>query len=121
MPTPDTVPVSTQLKGGAEIRVTFNDDRPAEAIVVPLVPIRKAMDYLNVVGSLPEFLAFITGKPDDWVDALTDESTYAIDSKAKELNDPRIDRFMTRQAETVEKLVPLATRSLALQKSVPTA
>lgn len=88
--------------GGATINITLVNGATVE-LKVPVLSMRKAQEYLQKKGDPTELIKLcIPGATDEWIDSLTPESFFAIDEKVREVNDPLIDAWMTRQLQVVE-------------------
>jgi hypothetical protein len=103
------VPASVVIGGGVDQSVVFKDGT-SEAVKVKLVPFRQASNYLENVGDPAKLVEFVCGKPEGWSDNLTDDCVFEIDRIAREINDPRIDRWLERQAQVVETMKPKMAR-----------
>ena len=108
------VPASVVVAGGKSFSVIFSDGTSAVAFV-PLVPLRSAQRYLELQGDpnelIEEFIKCpISGNTENWTDSLNDDSLFALDAELRAINDPRIDRWLDRQAKVVEVLKPKMER-----------
>lgn len=104
------VPASVVIAGGFCLNVIFADGKIAE-VKVPLVPLRKAQQYLELQGDPNRLIEAcvscpISGKNENWTDDLTDESLWALDAELRRINDPRFDRWLDRQSKVVANLKP---------------
>ncbi len=100
-------PVPKKDANGAEIIGEF-ETPPPERVLVRLVPLSKAGDYLALVGDLIPFVELACSKPAGWGDTLEDDSVYEIEEIFRKLNDPRFDRYVRRQTEAVGKMTQMA-------------
>ncbi len=110
----------TVVKNGEIEILVFKHDGTNEIVKVKLVPLRQVEKYYERIFDLPAFAEFVTGKADGWADTLDDDSLWEIDRLAKAINDPRFDRLLTRQTQTVEAQKPIMARASALTNTSPT-
>lgn len=91
------------LNDGEELTVTHVDGR-TETVKVRKVPIREMRLLGEAWGKEDKEVAVYTGKTDDWVKTLTDESFEAVVERGKELNFLSFKRWFKRQERTLEAL-----------------
>lgn len=114
----DKLPAVAVINGAVDQEVKYLSGE-REIVKVKLVPISKFDEYLTAKTVLPSFVEYICGKDKGWADTLDDESIYKIEALAKTLNDPRVDRFIKRQQETVNEMQPLVAKVAELNGFSP--
>lgn len=91
------------INGKASLPVKLKNGADHE-VQVQLISFAKVEEYYKLIGDLPKFVQLMTGTDEAFYETLSDDSIFAIDNLAKELNDPRIARFLQRQRATFRKL-----------------
>jgi hypothetical protein len=119
-PAPSPIPSSVILNGGQSLKVTKLDGT-TEEVVIRLVPLSQLADYFNKLDHMDQFIEFIVKKDKGYADTLTDDSQFAIDRIAKELNSFRMGRYLQRQVATQKETVERIRQITGLQISAPTA
>jgi hypothetical protein len=97
------IPADVLLNKGQKYTAKLKDGSTVE-VLIALVPVRKISDYLNAVGNLSNFVGYIIGKDEAFVDDLDEDELYEIDRLGKLYNDPRVARFLERQAKTLQEI-----------------
>lgn len=90
----------TVLKGGVNFTVTTTEGK-TEEVFIRLVPISQMEDYLARYESIVALCVFVVQKDIAWFDGLTEDAAFALNRRVRELNDPRFDRWVSEQAQTV--------------------
>lgn len=139
------IPASVMINGGHTVTVRVRAKDPMnpsgepkieeQKVRVRLVPLSQAGEYLDLVGLMPEFVAFCCGKflpvPEDkkgtmdphtpdieWVDTIIDDDLFALEAECRKYNDPRTDRWLERQKATVKRIGPKAQEIKDLTSSL---
>lgn len=99
LPAEKRLPSDVLLNGGKDI-IAIMADGTQRVVKVRVAKLSEAMRYYELIGSLTEFVDWITGQPEGFCDSLDEDSAYAIDTLAKDLNDFRCARFLARQKAT---------------------
>ena len=113
LPAEKRLPSDVLLNGGKDITATMIDGTQ-RVVKVRVVKLSEAMRYYELIGSMTEFVDWITGEAAGFCDTLDEDSAYAIDAIAKDLNDFRCARFLARQKATRMALAGTA-QSIASQ------
>lgn len=113
----EKVPVQTNINGGKQITITHFDGTE-ETVTVRLVPLTLASKYFEHVSEIVDFVALAVDKTAVDVAKWTDDTIFAVDKLARELNDPRFDRWLKRQEEAVLQNV-LTKKVTDLTKYLP--
>ena len=115
------------LNGGRwrEVRFRPSDQNPEttpkpERVFVREPALAKLPELMSLIGDMSGYVALVTGKDSDWVDSLEDASLYDIYDTGRALNDPRFDRWMERQLQTVQDLKPVTDKLSTFMTFVPT-
>jgi len=103
-----TIPADVLMNLGQTITVKNHKGEDIE-VKVRLVPIRELSKYLDVVSSLPDFIQFVTGKDAAFVDTLSDDACYEIDRLGRLFNEPRLEPFLARQRELLNRVAEITT------------
>lgn len=100
------IPTDVLINGYQTVKARWLDGT-TEEVKVKLVPVTKVAKYLDIIGDPGRYVEFMCGKPADWADRLHPDSFEEIDTLARSLNDPFVDRFLTRQKSILQKLAPM--------------
>lgn len=109
------------LFGGKVVPVTLRDGS-TEEVRVKEIPIRQFETFLIAIEDEAQIISIVTGKDEDWVDNLADESHEALVAAAMDVNFTRVERWLDRKVSRGQQFEnnPAVQKALVLQKTLLT-
>ena len=105
------------ITGGSPLLVETQSGEQAD-VLVRLLKIREFPEYFARAEDEESLAAFVTGKDEEFIQALTVDSILNIVEKAHDLNFQSACRWANRRANLNEALLPVAQKGVRLQQTL---